>query len=203
MLFNTIRISMLALGAVLVSNGATLAGTIDSPAAKTLTITLDGTLGPVLSGNDPAGLDGKSATVTAVASESLNPYRHTAKSASYRLPVGAITVNVNGTNYTSTSKTEMMIKLTGHADMLVFKSTLKINGFSVPVLDTTSLQTGSWTAAVLQHPAVFSPSPQNLTSPSSTFKYTFSGDTTVLGVTGTASSSDAADSGIADDQLNR
>jgi hypothetical protein len=62
----------------------------------------------------------------------------------------------------------------------------------VTVVDTSSLQAGSWTNTVLQHPGPFSPSPQNLTSPSSKFQYAVYGESTVLGVTGTISSSDAA-----------
>ena len=44
-----------------------------APKKQTLTITLDGTLGPIISGSDPAGLDGQSAMVTIEASESLKP----------------------------------------------------------------------------------------------------------------------------------
>jgi hypothetical protein len=165
-------------------------------AAKILTITLDGTLGPVLSGSDPAGLDGRSATVTAMASESLVPYKHTTNSASYHLPAGAIVVDVNGTDYTSTSRSSMTVKLTAKADILTFKSSVTIDGYKVMITDTSSLQPGSWTSAVLEHPAVFTPTPQDLTSPTSKFKYTVFGETTVLGVTGTASNSDAADSAI-------
>ena len=64
MLFRT---RALVASAVLCWTGPTWA---DDPAkvpAKTLTIVVDGTLGPVLSGNDPAGLDGQSATMTVTA----------------------------------------------------------------------------------------------------------------------------------------
>jgi hypothetical protein len=63
----------------------------------------------------------------------------------------------------------------------------------VKVSDTSALQAGSWTSGVLQHPALFSPAPQDLSEPSSTVTYTVSGQTSVLGATGTASNSDAAD----------
>jgi hypothetical protein len=80
------RLSAVVLAAVLASGSATWAH------ARTLTIVLDGTLGPVISGSDPAGLDGQSATVTITAKESLTPYKMTAKSASYHIPAGSITV---------------------------------------------------------------------------------------------------------------
>jgi hypothetical protein len=178
------RLSAVVLAAVLASGSATWAH------ARTLTIVLDGTLGPVISGSDPAGLDGQSATVTITAKESLTPYKMTAKSASYHIRPGGIIVTVNGSDYTSTSRSSMIIKLGSRADLLTFKATLNIDGFTVKVADTSALQSGSWTSDVLQHPALFSPSPQNLSEPSSSFTYTVFGEATVLGVTGTASNSD-------------
>ena len=187
MFFRTIGMSALVLGTVLVSANAQAGGwrpdTID-------TIVINGTLGPVLKGNDPAGLDGDSAMVTISASESLNPYRVTSKSASYHIPAGDITVNVNGTNYMSTSRSSMIIKLGSKADLLTFKGSVQIDGFNVKVSATSSLASGSWTNGVLQHPELFLPSPQNLSEPSSTFTYTVFGETTVLGVTGSISNSD-------------
>ena len=155
-----------------------------------LTIDFDGTLGPIISGNDPAGLDGQSATVTVTVKESINPYKTTSKSASYHIPAGDITLSVNGTNYSSTTRSSMTIKLGGKADLLTLKARVTVLGHEVNVSDTSSLQSGSWTSGVLQHPAPFSPSPQDLSEPSSTFTYSVFGETTVLGVTGTASNSD-------------
>lgn len=160
-------------------------------AAKIDTITIDGTLGPVLKGSDPAGLDGQSATVTILASEALKPYKTTASSASYHIPAGDITVDVNGTNYSTTSTSSMIVKLGSKADLLTFKATIKVDSFAVKVSDTSALASGSWSKTVLQHPALFSPSPQTLTSPSSTFTYTVIGETTVLGVSGSIANSDA------------
>lgn len=154
---------------------------------KVITITLDGTLGPVISGNDPAGLNGDSATVTIIAKEALDPYKTTAGSASYHIPAGDITVSVNGKQYMSTSRSSMIVKLGNDADMLTFKAKLDILGHAVSVSDTSVLQSGSWTSDVLQHPQLFSPSPQDINEPASTFTYTAFGETTVLGVTGTAS----------------
>jgi hypothetical protein len=185
MSFRTIHRSALILAAVLVSANAANAATID-------TVTIDGTLGPVLKGKDPAGLDGQSAVVTVLASESLKPYKTTATSASYHIPAGDITVNVFGTNYSSTSRSSMIVKLGKKADTLTFKATLKIDGYTVKVSDTSSLASGSWSNTVLQHPALFSPSPQNLSSPSSTLTYTIIGETTVLGVSGSIANSDAS-----------
>lgn len=186
----TVRTSVLVLVALVVSGAGAQAFHAPRRDAKTLTIVLDGTLGPVLKGSDPAGLDGDSATVTVMASEALKPYKTTSNSADYHIPAGDITVDVNGTKYTSTSRSEMIVKLTSKADLLTFKATMKIQGFTVKVSDSSALQSGSWTNSVLQHPAPFSPSPQDLSSPTSTFTYTVIGETTVLGVTGTASNSD-------------
>jgi hypothetical protein len=203
MFFRIIRASTLALAAVLASNGATWAQSDQSPGTKILTTVLVGTLGPILSGNDPAGLDGQSATVTVTAKESLTPYKTTANSASYHLPAGAIIVDVNGTDYMSTKRSSMTVKLSGKGDSLTFKSSLIIDGFKVTVVDTSSLQAGSWSDTVLQHPAGFSPSPQDLSSPSSKFQYTVFGEKTVLGVTGTISNSDAVSPALADNSLDR
>jgi hypothetical protein len=193
MSFASIRTSVLIFVVLALSGGAG-AQPYRSPRSdsKILTMTLDGTLGPVISGSDPANLDGESATVTVTASESLKPYKTSSKSASYHIPAGDIVVDVNGTDYTSTSRSEMIVKLSSKADLLAFKATLEIDDFTVKVSSTSALASGSWTNSVLEHPAPFSPSPQDLSSPSSTFTYTVFGETTVLGVTGTASSSDAA-----------
>jgi hypothetical protein len=182
--------ALIALVTFMGSAAETLAhGAALSP-GKTLTIVFDGTLGPILSGSDPAGLNGQSATVTVTVKESPDPYKTTTKSASYHIPAGAITLSVNGTDYTSTSRSSMIVKLGRKADLLTLKSNVTVLGHQVSVLDTSALQAGSWTSGVLQHPALFSPSPQDLSEPSSTFTYSVFGETTVLGVTGTASNSD-------------
>ncbi len=132
-----------------------------SPATHTLTITIKGTIEPILSGSDPLGLDGKSGVVTLLASESLSPTSHTSTSATYKLPAGAITVTAGGKKFTTKSPSKMIIKLTSTADTL----TLILTGpESAVVTDTTYLKANSWTTAVLKHPGVFSPSPQKLTS---------------------------------------
>jgi hypothetical protein len=184
---------LLGLTAIVAMAGAASAQSADWPAAKMLTISLDATLGPVLSGSDPAGLNGESATVTVTASEGLKPYKTTGSSSSYHLPAGAIVVDVNGTDYQSTSRSTMTIKLGTKADVLSFKSSLEIEGLKVNVTDTTSLASGSWSKKALQHPMLFAPSPQTLTSPSSHFQYDVFGEATDLGVSGTASNSDAAE----------
>jgi hypothetical protein len=84
----------------------------------------------------------------------------------------------------------MIVKLGDKADLLTLKAKVTLFGRQVNVSETSALQSGSWTNDVLQHPALFSPSPQNLNEPSSSFTYTVSGETTVLGVTGTASNSE-------------
>src|SRR5579862_7528108 len=101
MLFRTLRAAAYVAAVFLACHGTSDAKDVRHAPTGTLTVTLDGTLGPILSGSDPAGLDGDSATVTVTVKESLNPYKTSAHSASYHIPAGDITVAVNGTNYTS------------------------------------------------------------------------------------------------------
>ena len=178
---------------VLVASLAVCGGPVNAsaaPSGKIITITLDGTLGPVISGSDPAGLDGQSATVTVSVKESLNPYKTTARSADYHIPAGDITVTVNGSEYTSTSRSSMVVKLGSKSDVLTVKAKLDILGHAVTLSDVSALQSGSWTSAVLQHPALFSPSPQDLSEPASTLTYSVFGETTVLGVSGSVANGD-------------
>ena len=200
MLFKVVRKFALVLVAVVVSGCAVWAQSVEisavSPATHTLTITIKGTIEPILLGSDPLGLDGKSGVVTLLASESLSPTSHTSTSATYKLPAGAITVTAGGKKFTTKSPSKMIINLTSTADTL----TLILTGpQSAMVTDTTYLKTGSWTTAVLKHPGVFSPSPQKLTSattasgPGCKVKYIIFGSTTVLGFHGTGSSSATVD----------
>ena len=177
-----------------------------APSTHTLTITLKGTLAPILSGSDPLGLNGQSGKVTIMASESLSPTKHTATSATYTLPAGAITVTAGSNHFTTNSPSKMIISLQSTADRL----TLVVAGPSgLLVTDTTSLKAGSWTNAVLKHPTVFKPSPQKLTAaktaggPGCKVKYTIFGSTTVLGFHGTGSNSATADPVLPDDDLDQ
>jgi len=209
MLFKVVRKFAPVLVAVLVLGCAVWAQSVEisavSPATHTLTITIKGTIEPILSGSDPLGLDGKSGVVTLMASESLSPTSHTSTSATYKLPAGAITVTAGGKKFTTKSPSKMIIKLTSTADTL----TLILTGpESAVVTDTTYLKANSWTTAVLKHPGVFSPSPQKLTSattasgPGCKVKYTIFGSTTVLGFHGTGSSSATVDPVLPDEDLD-
>ncbi|HSY99605.1 MAG TPA: hypothetical protein VK788_08920 [Terriglobales bacterium] len=179
-----------------------------NPATHTLTITIKGTIGPILSGTDPLGLDGQTGTVKILASESLNPTKHTATSATYTLPAGAITVTAGSNKFSTKSPSKMVINLTSTADTLTFIIAGKVDGVSLMVTDTSYLKAGSWTTAVLKHPGVFSPSPQKLTAaktaggPGSKIKYTVFGGTSVLGFTGTASNSATVDPVLPEDDLD-
>jgi len=209
MLFKVVRKFAPVLVAVVVSGCAVWAQSVEisavSPATHTLTITIKGTIEPILSGSDPLGLDGKSGVVTLMASESLSPTSHTSTSATYKLPAGAITVTAGGKKFTTKSPSKMIIKLTSTADTL----TLILTGpESAVVTDTTYLKANSWTTAVLKHPGVFSPSPQKLTSattasgPGCKVKYTIFGSTTVLGFHGTGSSSATVDPVLPDEDVD-
>lgn len=210
MLSKVVRMSVLILVAVVVLGCALWAQSVEisavSPATHTLTITLKGTIMPILSGSDPLGLDGKSGVVTVLASESLSPTSHTTTSATYTLPAGAITVTAGGKKFTTKSPSKMIVRLLSTADTL----TLILTGpQSVMVTDTTFLKVGSWTTAVLKHPGVFTPSPQTLKSattasgPGCKVKYTIFLSTTVLGFHGTGSSSATVDPVLPDEDLDQ
>lgn len=151
----------------------------------TFTITLNGTLGPVISGSDPLGGNGATATMTAKINESLTPRSSTATSVTYALPKGAITATLsNGISFTSTTPWTMKITLAAKYDAVVFAGA---GPLGTTVSATSLMKVNSWTTAVFTHPLPFTPSPQNLTQPHSTLKYTLAGSTTVLGFTGTIS----------------
>jgi hypothetical protein len=177
--------------------------TIVHSTTRTLEITIKFTLGPLLSGADPGGADGKSGKVTILASESLSPTNHASNSATYTLPAGAIKVNVEGRTFTTTSPSKMTIKLGSMADTLTLIFTANVHG-AVTLTSTTFLESGSWTAAVLKHPEVFKPSPQKLTAaesatePGSKLQYLYDGKT-VLGLSGSASNADTEDPVLPDD----
>ena len=177
-----------------------------NPATHTLTITLKGMIGPLLSGTDPLGLDGLNGTVKIMASESLSPIKHTTTSATYKLPAGAIKVKAGSNNFSTTSPSKMIINLTSTADTM----TLVVAGpEGLMVTDTTFLKTGSWTTDVLKHPGVFKPSPQKLTAaktsggPGCKIKYTILGATSVLGFSGTAANSATVDPVLPDEDLDQ
>jgi hypothetical protein len=179
-----------------------------NPVTHTLTITVKGTIGPILSGSDPLTLDGKSGTVKILASESLKPTKHTATSATYTLPAGAITVTAGTKKFQTKSPSKMVINLTSTADTLTLIIAGQVDGVSVMVTDTTFLKAGSWTTAVLKHPGVFAPSPQKLTAaktaggPGCKIKYTVFGNASILGFNGTASNSATVDPVLPEDDLD-
>jgi hypothetical protein len=164
--------------------------------AANIVYTVSGTLGPVLSGSDPLGANGESGVLTATASSTLTPTSKTKTSATYTLPVGAVTVNIGGTVYgtTGTSTLKYTFPAAG-PDTMVFTATVSVDGFKGTVVGTVSLAKGSFTSAILKHPQKFTPSPQTLkpaktaAGPGNKVEYTVKilGGSTILGLTGTAS----------------
>jgi hypothetical protein len=163
--------------------------------AASITYTITGTLGPILSGTDPLGANGKTGTITIVVSETLKPKKHTATSATYTLPADAITVNIGGTNYGTTGTSTLVYSIpSAGPDTMVVTATVVVDDiFSGTVVGTASLAKGSFPSAVLKHPHAFSPASQTLTAATtatgqgSKVKYTALGSSTVLGLSGTAS----------------
>ena len=162
--------------------------------AASITYTISGTVGPVLSGSDPLGADGKSGSVTAVVGTTLKPKTHTKTSATYKLPAGAVTVHLAGKSFSAKTSTLKYTFPPAGPDTMVFTATGSIDGFTGTVVGTVSLAKGSLTHLVTKHPQKFTPSPQTLTAattaggPGSQIKYTAPiVGTTVLGLKGTAS----------------
>jgi len=161
-----------------------------APAATNLTITLTGTLGPLLRGSDPLSANGQTGTIVITASESLKPTKTTPTSATYTLPSGSVLINVAGIAFPSTQPSTMIVELTSTADILKVTAA---GPLSAVVTAKAYLAPGSWPKSALQHPTAFSPSPQNLTPAAaangsgSVIKYVFLNSKTELGITGTAS----------------
>lgn len=162
--------------------------------AASVTYTVSGTLGPVLSGSDPLGANGQTGVVTAVASTSLVPTSHTSNTATYTLPAGAVTLTIGGTSYPTTGTTSMKVTESATAaNKMVFTTTVSVLGIKGTIVATVQLKPKSFTTAVLSHPTKFTPSPQTLKAATvaggagSQVKYTALGSSTVLGLNGTAS----------------
>jgi len=161
--------------------------------AATITYTISGTCGPVLSGSDPLGANGESGVVTAVVTTTLTPTTTTKTSATYTLPAGAITVLLGGTSYPASASTVKYTFPAAGPDTMVFTATISVDHIKGTVVGTASLAKGSFKSSVTKHPTKFSPSPQALTAaitaggPGTQIKYTALGSSTVLGLSGTAS----------------
>ncbi len=163
--------------------------------AANITYNISGTLAPVLSGSDPLGANGETGVLTAVVSSTLVPTSKTQTSATYTLPVGAISVVIGGTTYgtTGTSTLKYSFPPAG-PDTMVFTASIMVDGLKGTVVGTASLAKGSFKGAVTKHPTKFTPSPQTLTAatkaggPGSQIKYSNALlGSTVLGLAGTAS----------------
>jgi hypothetical protein len=159
----------------------------------TLGVTVTGTIGAVLSGIDPLGTSGEAGTVKVVLSESLSPTKTTATSATYTLPAGAVTVILGTTSYSTTTPASMKITLPASGpDVVALTANVQAANFLVTVVGIIDLKHGSFPASILTHPAPFTPSPQRVTSATSTtgtgskIQYTIQGEVTVLGFSGSA-----------------
>jgi len=161
--------------------------------AATITYTIKGTIGPVLAGSDYLSANGKSGTLTAKANTLAVPTSHTATSATYKLPAGAITVVIGGTSYQTGASTLKYTFPAAGPDTMVITTAISDNGLNGTVVGTASLAKGSFTSAVIKHPQKFKPSPQALTAattasgPGSKVKYSSVLGTCVLGLKGSAS----------------
>jgi len=162
------------------------------PAAN-VTYSVTGKLGPVLSGKDPLKADGKAGSVKIVASETLSPKSHTSTSATYSLPAGAVTGKAAGHSFKSSGAATMKISL-GSMDNVTVSGPVSVDGVTATVSATMALKKGSFTSAVLKHPAAFKPASQSVTpaktakGPGSKVSYKVGTSATVLGVTGKATS---------------
>jgi len=127
-------------------------------------------------------------------SESSSPAGHRAHAASYEVAVGGVSITVNGSPFLISTPSKVAAVLTSFADIGVVSATVGSSPIAVPFTGTVYLEPGSWKQSVPMHPRAFSPSLQNIaaatsaTGPGSKPQYTFEGSTTILGITGTASS---------------
>ena len=163
--------------------------------AQNISYTIKGTLGPVLSGSDPLGANGKGGELVATISTTAAPTSTTTTSATYTLPVGAIVVYINGTKYTTDKKSTLKFNFpaTGR-DTIVLTTDVTADGLSATIVGIASLAHGSIPSSVSTHPAKFSPSPQKLTAATTaggvgsqvSYNVELFGKT-VLGLTGSAS----------------
>jgi hypothetical protein len=205
MSLHTLRVSALVFVASLASAGAAWSQSAIMPHHSTMTMSLNGTAGPVLAGSDVAGLNGKSAIVTLRLAETINPMSQTATTAKYRVPAGAVTLVVNGKSYTNSSPGRMALSLTKAADVVTLTYVFSLSGIPVTVVEKSYLAKNSWTSDVLSHPGSFAPSPQDLTAAAtatgkgSTLTYTAESFTCVLGISGTATSSSSPDAVLPND----
>jgi len=71
--------------------------------STTLTLTVSGTLGPVLSGNDRWELNGRPVVLTITTSESLSPLERNTHAVEYQLTPSDVSATVSGYPFTGTS----------------------------------------------------------------------------------------------------
>lgn len=167
----------------------------------TLTITLAGTVN-LISGPDCLAASGETASASAMISESATPVATTSNSATYQIPAGGVSATVGSTTFTSTHPWSMRMTLGATYDSLVLTGPGPLGSV---ITTTSTLKKGSWTSAILTHPAPFTPSPQNQNPSDSKLRYTspFCSATTVLGVTGHLSNHQAAAVAPAFDTLDQ
>jgi hypothetical protein len=117
----------------------------------TLTITVHGTVS-LVSGPDCLGANGESASASVMISESASPISSTSDSATYKIPAGGVSATVGSTTFTSTKPWSMKITLEASYDVLVLSGP---GPLETTIRTTSTLKKGSWTSAVLLHPAPF------------------------------------------------
>ena len=174
----------------------------DATEDTTLTITLTGTLSKI-SGLDCLGVNGESATASAMIGESATPSSSTSDSATYTIPAGGVSTTVGAITFTNTKPWTMKVTLAATHDILAIQGPGPA-GSQIKV--TSTLKKGSWTSAVLLHPAPFSPSPQRPSPSNSRLQYTvpaLCNVATVLAVTGHISNSAATSELPADDDSDQ
>ena len=174
----------------------------DATENTTLTITLTGTLS-LISGPDCLTASGESATASAMIGESATPTSSTADSATYKIPAGGVTATVGATTFTSTKPWTMKVTLAATHDVLAMSGP---GPLGTTVKATSTLRKGSWTSAVLLHPAPFGSSPRKQAPSHSKLQYTaplVCSGATALAVTGSISNSEATSQLPADDDSDQ
>src|SRR5215469_11556075 len=149
--------------AAMILSAAIIWGSVAAQAASTLDFTAAGTLGPVLSGSDPLGLNTKGFSFTGFIDESATPTTcptglPVTPNVCYTVPPSQLTGQIGAlppVTIPTASTLGVIAPATGN-DALVIQLTV----FGNAVTAVLELAPGSFASGIMQHPGPFKPSPQ-------------------------------------------
>jgi hypothetical protein len=169
--------------------------TISLPArAGTITLDTSGTLGPLLNGIDPLGLNGGDFVVTGSIDQSSLPISSTADSATYSIP-GTLDITVGAINFSGFYGTMTLTAPASGPDTVELDFLVSALGFVPVVTADLSLPEGTLNGTGLQNYTA------SVSEPDSTFSFQLLGVSSslsgTLGISGVTSAySDTSPSGV-------